>query len=193
MPVHKDYYSEMVKRIDTNESKFPQPKNQPIKAKSYCLFICQLPHDQTIQYHSDISVEWALKRTIEYCRMYDQQLIVKGHPVNPGAMKPLKEIVDAENAPYKVIWNDTHSIHDLLRSCKVAVTVNSGAGFEAILHRRPIVAFGRAEYDVVSYHPRILDRNYQDWDFSVIDYQKFFNAYLSLCYDHTDITTFAKL
>jgi hypothetical protein len=48
-------------RINSNTSKFDQPNRVfPNTIKNYIFFPCQLPHDETIQYHSKVSVEDAL-------------------------------------------------------------------------------------------------------------------------------------
>jgi capsule polysaccharide export protein KpsC/LpsZ len=46
-------------------------------------------------------------------------------------------------------WRE-ENIHDLIDECDAVFLVNSGVGFEALLHAKPIVMFGRAEYDCVA-------------------------------------------
>lgn len=38
------------------------------------------------------------------------------------------------------------NIHDMLRACDVAVTINSAVGIEALLHRKPVVLCGQADF-----------------------------------------------
>ena len=53
-------------RISQNISKFKQPSCKSIDLpERFVLFPCQLPHDETIRYHSDVSVEQALSAVIE--------------------------------------------------------------------------------------------------------------------------------
>tara|TARA_Y100000310_G_scaffold344546_1_gene457894 strand:- start:7779 stop:8723 length:945 start_codon:yes stop_codon:yes gene_type:complete len=132
--------------ITTNTSKFSQPDRKKINLPGkYVFFPCQIPHDETILFHSDVSVEIALSLTVQWCDKYDIPLVVKGHPVNPGSMASLKKLVSD-----KTIWIDDASIHQLIENSEFVVTVNSGTGFETILHNKPVVTFGRADYDCVS-------------------------------------------
>jgi hypothetical protein len=144
------FYAQMQARAVTGESKFEQPPISEITIKSdapYVLFLCQIPHDETIKYHSDVSVWDALKYTLEATKELNMPLVVKGHPVNPGSMAPLHSLCKL----YKhVYWFDNINIHDLIPKAHAVVVVNSGTGMEAMLHNRPVVTFGRCEYDCVS-------------------------------------------
>ena len=146
----RSFYTEMLVRALLGESKFEQPPISEITIKSdapYVLFLCQIPHDETIKYHSDVSVWDALKYTLEATKELNIPLVVKGHPVNPGSMAPLHSLCKL----YKhVYWFDNINIHDLIPKAHAVVVVNSGTGMETLLHKRPIVTFGRCEYDCVS-------------------------------------------
>lgn len=144
----------LTKRISNNISKFNQPNHINVDLpENYVLFPCQIPHDETIKYHSDISVEDALRSLLSSLRLIDTySIVIKGHPANPGAMKVLKDIYLEfkkklpDNLSKKIIWIDTISIHQLLASCKAVFTVNSGVGLEALLHRKKVYTFGNADY-----------------------------------------------
>ena len=144
------FYAQMQARALTGESKFEQPPISEITIKSdapYVLFLCQIPHDETIKYHSDVSVWDALDATLKATKELNMPLVVKGHPVNPGSMAPLHSLCKL----YKhVYWFDNINIHDLIPQAHAVVVVNSGTGMETLLHKRPIVTFGRCEYDCVS-------------------------------------------
>lgn len=143
------FYAQMQVRALAGESKFDQPPvgSVNIEGDPYVLFLCQIPHDETIKYHSDISVFNALMNTCEATKKLNMALVVKGHPVNPGSMYPLQSL--CKLYPH-VTWVDNVSIHDLIPNAHVVVVVNSGTGMEAMLHKRPVITFGRCEYDCVS-------------------------------------------
>ena len=144
------FYAQMQVRALTGESKFAQPPMGKITVESegpYVLFPCQIPHDETIKYHSDISVLDSLMATCEATKKLNMPLVVKGHPVNPGSMAPLYHAVKQYD---HVHWVDDVSIHDLIPNAHAVVVVNSGTGMEAMLHKRPVITFGRCEYDCVS-------------------------------------------
>ena len=144
------FYAQMQIRALTGESKFKQPPVGKIAIEAdgpFVLFLCQIPHDETIKYHSDVSVWDALDATLKATKELNMPLVVKGHPVNPGSMIPLNSLCKL----YKhVHWVDNASIHDLIPRAHAVVVVNSGTGMETLLHKRPIVTFGRCEYDCVS-------------------------------------------
>jgi len=133
--------------LASNRSIFeqPSPAAAPIDAP-YLLFLCQLPHDETIKLHSDVTVEQALDAVIRYAERAGARLIVKGHPANPRSMAPLQQRTEASDA---ALWVDDQSIHSCLKGAERVFLVNSGAGIETILHDRTLLRFGRAEYDSV--------------------------------------------
>ena len=77
-------FDKLASRITQNISKFKQPSFQSIELPDkFILFPCQLPHDETIRYHSDVSVEKALSAVILAIKENQScSLIIKGHPAN---------------------------------------------------------------------------------------------------------------
>ena len=114
-----------------------------------------MPHDETIQYHSDVSVEDSLEALCFLLLVDSYSIVIKSHPANLSAMKSLRRICDqykifAQPFIRKIIWIDSHSIHDLIKRSKAIFTVNSGVGLEALLHQKPVYTFGNADYASVS-------------------------------------------
>ncbi len=129
-----------------NRSTISQPPIEtPFDERDYDLFICQVPHDEAILQNADVTVAQALTAVIAFCATQGRRLLVKGHPANPKSMKPLAAIAQAAG----VGWIDGVSIHRCLSGANMVYMVNSGSGFEAILHGKPVIAFGRAEYSGV--------------------------------------------
>ncbi len=210
-------YEMLRARIKGNISKFDQPPHQETDIKpGYIFFPCQIPHDETIKYHSDISVENALRNTIRYVNSHNSytpkdkhlQVVIKGHPVNPGSMVKLREIFAEEMHPDRAvgspcIWVDNMSIHQLIENAKVVVTVNSGVGLEAILHGKSVFTFGRADYDSVTHkvseglelhmaaalHKAYKELNEED----IFIYKKFIDSWYNANYDHENPRTFEKI
>jgi len=187
-------------RMNDNQSKFDQPVYQSREKinlpNDYVFFPCQIPHDETIKFHSDVTVEEALERTCVATQEIGMNLVVKGHPVNPGSMQSLKEIV--KNYPH-VIWYDNVSIHQLIQTARCTITVNSGVGFESLLHKVPVVTFGRSEYDCVTYkvnNDTDLRQLIKLASHSVFDYEgvcNFYNNWWKYCYDSTNGEDFTKM
>jgi hypothetical protein len=94
-------------RMNDNQSKFDQPvyksREKINLPDNYSFFPCQIPHDETIKFHSDVTVEEALERTCIATQEIGMNLVVKGHPVNPGSMQSLKDIAKKYS---HVIWYD---------------------------------------------------------------------------------------
>ena len=171
-------------------SKFPQPKrNQFVSKNKFILFLCQLPYDQTIKLHSDISVMDALIKTIQISISLEIQLIVKPHPLNTEAMRPFLELAAKHNLKsnkYEILWAKTANIHDLLEKCEAVFTVNSGGGMEAILHNKPVFCFGKSDYASVSHFvTESIDWNNKDRYIS--NYPNFLDAYVKSMIDVSDI------
>lgn len=175
-----------------NESIFEQPAIAPLAApRPYILFVCQLPHDETIRFHSSVSVETALAATIAYAEHRSLTLVVKGHPANPHAMAPLKALAETSR---RTVWVDTVSIHSCLTHADRVFLVNSGVGMEALLHEKPVVRFGHAEYDsiVPQVDPSvesIVDIEQIEPDLN--NYSGFLHRYVEQCICEDDLASYS--
>lgn len=179
--------------ITSNQSKFEQPEYKELNLpKDYVLFTCQIPTDYVITNHSKVGVSHALIATCEATAKLNIPLVVKGHPLRLDLMKGLRLSVEK----YKhVTWINTASIHQTIASSIKVVTVNSGTGMEALIHGKPVITFGNAEYDCVTTHANrdnivsaIEQAGYDEERTS-----KFFDAYTEWCYDVNDLDSFLKL
>ena len=202
-------------RIKINKSKFAQPGyRKPDLEQGYVFFPCQLPHDETIKYHSDVEVSDALRFTMEWVKDFNlsatgkinpRSIIVKGHPANPSSMAPLRKVFN-EMLPEmndRAHWIDNMSIHQLIAGARVVVTVNSGVGLEAILHGKSIFTFGRSDYDAVTQKcngnlltnkTAALEKSYRKINQAdMINYRKFVDAWYNTHYDYRNLKTFDKI
>jgi len=190
---HGSFYAQMQARAVAGESKFDQPASQAVYLPDdYYLYLCQIPHDETIKYHSDVTVPEALEATCRATEGLNTPLIVKGHPVNPGSMAPLIEIAKRYNHVY---WVDYISIHDLIPNAKAVIVVNSGTGMETLLHKTPVVTFGRCEYDCVSNKAttdNIVDI-LRDPKFDEKAVRAFFESWYEWTYDTRSSKSFERL
>ena len=189
-------FNKLASRIMSNESKFDQPEqsDKVELPEDFIFFPGQIPHDETIEYHSDVTVEETLDKLSLWCHQHKVPLVVKGHPVNPGSMASLKTVLHPDT-----LWVDNVSIHDLLSKCFCVYTVNSGAGFEALLHKKPVVTFGQAEYDCVTIKGDInsLDTAWNNVHYEPIYHEnvvKFFDSFIkNYCVDSTDINSYKNI
>ena len=177
-----------------NQSKYPQREyrddlNLP---KDYVLFACQIPTDQTIKYHSNIGVEQALEYTCSAAEQLNLPIVIKGHPARPETQLGFKIFPKKfKNAIFLI----TPSIHQLIKDSRCVVVVNSGVGAESLLHKKPVVTFGRADYDCVTNHA--TPENIKDiLNNPIFDEQRvinFYDSWYNWAYDTSNFESFKKL
>ncbi len=121
----------------------------------YIFFPLQVPSDQSIRYFSDFSEEEVVSAVIRWSKKSGVPVVFKPHPVSQKAMANFEQQV-REAGCY---WSTAH-VYDLLAHAAAVFTINSGVGFEALLHLKPVVTFGRAEYDCVTQKatPQSIDK-----------------------------------
>jgi hypothetical protein len=183
------FFDKLSERTKSNVSKFDQPNLGRAHPKEHydVLFVCQLPHDETIKYHSHVSVADALAGVLTQAKLKGWTVLVKGHPINPDSMLPLKKITKQySNAK----WTEDISIHEAIKICDIVSMVNSGVGFEAMLHSKPIFTYGRSEYQSVVNYMKTLDKQPVD----VIKYASFLYDFLNNhTLDTSDYKQFTKV
>lgn len=150
-----DTYDVYRERLKANSSKFGQPdrvgrekliEDGLIPDAPYIFFPCQIPHDETILLHSDVGEVEVVQALARWANESGTHVVFKAHPVNPASQQRLIEAVG--RGPF-VRWADA-SVHDLIEHAEAVYTINSGVGFEAIIHGKPVATFGRCEYDCVT-------------------------------------------
>lgn len=191
-------------RITSNKSKFDQPDyKQDFKERDYVFFPCQLPHDETIKYHSDISVYNALLNTLEWAKRKNVKVWVKGHPANPASMIDFQTLtLQYDNA----VWTTSMSIHQLIENSLFVALVNSGVGIEALLHGKIVAAYGRADY--TTDNPNVFTVRDNSTLSDIKDYihlkrmnhrcdkesfKEFIQGWYNHYYDVTDVKSFSKI
>ena len=211
----KRIFDMLCQRILENISKFKQPlvHDNLCLPDSYIFFPCQLPHDETIQHHSDLSVESSLSLTLQWIHqdLKKRHLLIKGHPANHEAMMPLKKIFNDfkqknPSVADRIHWIDNISIHQAIKQSEAVFTVNSGVGLEAILHQKHVFTFGHADYHSIShkisfggsYRQAIknINQEFSRLDYRSLDYQKrcigFIAAWYDDAFDTANPITFKK-
>ena len=137
-----------------------------------------------------MTVNVALEDCLETAAHLGKRVIVKGHPINPSSMESLRSITAKYN--HNAVWCDSINIHSLIEASSLVVTVNSGTGMEALLHKKPVMAYGRAEYDCVAMSP---DRT-RDWVSPWFDeplVRNFFDLWYDRVIDTTNPASVARL
>ncbi len=142
-------------------------------------FPLQIPHDQVIQRFSEVSEQVVLESLCEFAKSSGLRVVLKPHPANMKATSVFHSLVDDQN----IFWSEDN-FHDLVGRSRSVFTINSSVGFEAMLHLKPVVAFGRTLYDAVVIRGDVIDigsawRACQAWQPSVEGrrYREFFEWY----------------
>ena len=152
--------------MSSNSSKFNQPStvsrkglviNREIPDDDYIFFPCQLPYDESIEYHSVYTEIEVISALVSWAKAHRVNIVFKAHPGKPESCHRFRKIAYGRN----MYWSDA-SIHDLINHAKAVYTINSGVGFEAMFYNKPIVTFGRIEYDAVTIHAS-LDNLSEVW------------------------------
>lgn len=181
-------------------SKFDQPKNSKFDLDEPFIFCpLQIPHDETIKWHSDVSMEHLVDRLCEWSSISGIKVVFKGHPVNPGSMEGIKSIIR-----HRAIYLTDVSIHEIIPKAQAVCIINSGTGIESMLHEVPIIKFGKADYngavvegslDNMEVLDKIINQAInQNHEEMVLVYKKFMNWFVNyICYDSRDSKNFDKL
>lgn len=102
-------------------------------------------------------------------------IIIKNHPAaasRPGGSAISTQIRNYLSQFQNILFIDEHTDvknHEIINLSNVVITVNSSVGFEATLHRKPVIIMGDACYKVQDVFPTI--RSY--FIDNTFDYQKY--------------------
>jgi hypothetical protein len=137
-----EFVSNTIKNLSiNNESKYPQPEfNDIFTLQDYIFFPLQIDTDTVISlsYFDYYELILSIINNIT-----DYPIVIKPHPKSKNINKLLK-IIQQSNA--NVIISDL-SIHQLIQNALCCITINSGVGFECLLYGKPVLAFGKSDYD----------------------------------------------
>ena len=143
------------KYIASGTSKFPQVKmkgrDTPIKPASgpfeapnrYVFVACQRPRD-TVSKLARIRTEDLPVKVVHAFKNSGYKVVIKRHPQE----KLMEGITRLAKEPH--VMFSQHSIHQIIPKATAVFTVNSGVGFEALLHKKPVYTSGHCDYHWVT-------------------------------------------
>jgi hypothetical protein len=137
-----------------NISKLRQPDGT-FEAPGPFVFLPLQVLDDTVVALQRLSTLDVLERAGTLARDTRRHLVLKRHPrcANEQVAGAIARAVGRN--PY-VVQTDA-SIHAILPACDAVLVANSGVGFEALIHHRPVYAFGRSEYELATRRVETLD------------------------------------
>ena len=137
--------------------KWPDAKN--VK-KDHILIIGQMPEDETVMGFG-FGDHWK-----KMCMIIDKledrdNLVIKLHPRIRKASHRIKDInkyIEEWKGKGHQVFSSYESIHSILPYTKVAITENSTAGIECMMHDVPIISYGYPDYHWITNDLRILTK-----------------------------------
>ena len=147
---HKKIFKKYVKK---NRSKYEQEKVLFDFPKKFLFFPLQLSHD-VVASLAGFSQEEVLRALEAAFKNTTTKLLVKRHPLcrDEKLEKLLKEM--SEDGTILLYQG---SVHDAISRCEGVIVANSGVGFEALLHLKPVYSFATSEYMACTQQIESLD------------------------------------
>ena len=78
--------------------------------------------------------------------------------LHPDQSKPMRRSIMAICSDYPNVRLSSASVHDLIAASDIVVTQNSAAGFEALMHKRPVVTCAKSDF----WHATLTARTVRD-------------------------------
>lgn len=145
--------------LASGESKCEQPEAgtaNPID--DYLLIPLQVPRDYVLIHHSKISVLQFVLAVGLWADAAKIRVAFKLHPYNRFDYDIIKAVnLLSQNSDY--IFNVTGNIHSLIQKSTGVFVINSGTGFEALLHGKPVVTFGACDYETATFRAEVSNLN----------------------------------
>jgi hypothetical protein len=120
----------------------------------FILVPLQIPRDYTILWHSPITVKYFLDSIQAWAHSSQNHVAFKLHPMSARDFDLIIAVDEAvSNSKYchKVGGN----IHELIKRSAGLFVINSGVGFESIIHGKPVCTFGDCDYNRVTFNADI--------------------------------------
>jgi capsule polysaccharide modification protein KpsS len=108
--------------------------------------------DDTILYHSPITVTNFIDTVAEWACAKGRTLVFKLHPCDDDIQNA--RAVERWTRCCPNIYTMQDNIHSLIDGAELVCTINSGSGFEGLIHGKPVVTFGDCDYHWVTFRGR---------------------------------------
>lgn len=155
--------------ISTKKTKFGNyfvAKEEVVPFEDYYLILGQCTGDSVVTRCDYGDYLTKLGQIVTELARVDKErvIVVKLHPYMDGKDKPATETAYAEKAmarlsvisPKVQIYLGRSNVHAFIKKARCVILANSGAGFEAMMHHKPIISWGFPEYHWVTYDLRLL-------------------------------------
>lgn len=134
------------KLTSQNESKYKQG-SEAAPQPGYVFFPMQMADDSVARL-SRVGLFTLLAALIRESVRSGVRLVVKRHPLCRS--QAITELLQSAEQDGVILSNA--SVHALIAGARAVVTVNSGVGFEALIHGKPVFTAGHCDYEAVTHH-----------------------------------------
>ncbi|KAA1246565.1 hypothetical protein [Aquimarina sp. RZ0] len=111
----------------------------------------QRPTDVMIKNNSPISVRDFITTVSIWAEKNQRHIVFKLHPGNYMDPEIVVQVEDCcQNSAYVRVLDG--NIHGLIKKSKGIMCINSGSGFESLIHGKPVVTFGNCDYRWVTFN-----------------------------------------
>ena len=131
-------------------SKIAQPPLAAPSESGYVLVPLQLADDCVITQHSPVSVRDFVQRVAEWSRDTGTRVLMKLHPGTKSRCPEVADYAVEAAALSPNLHLTAGNIHSLIHAAKAVLVLNSGVGFEALIHGKPVITLGRCDYSQVT-------------------------------------------
>jgi len=139
---------EILRLFKANTSKYQQSDAPFEFGERFVFFPLQMLSDRVAKLYRQPSVE-VLRTAARLAFEQRRHLLIKRHPLcKDESMAAAITDVSSSN-PF--VHVTAASVHKLLPACDAVLVANSGVGFEALFHGRPVYSFGGSEYESVTH------------------------------------------
>jgi hypothetical protein len=149
------------KYIAGNQSKYDQPDKTDFESEPFVAVLGQVSGDSSTYFtnfkgeqinHNHANYSRTMWIALNELNKWGVKILYKSHPREYGTWSwNVREIIKSGIWPNVSIVDDV-GIHQLFDKSQGAVTINSGAGFEALLHLKPVVTLGKVDYSVATFN-----------------------------------------
>jgi len=131
--------------IANNRSRTIQPKEAFVPDGPYVLVLQQLPNDSVMKF-AHLDCQTLMDEVTELYKDTEYTVCTKEHPLSD----PVKHKGDVPIVSSADVFVATGSIHKIIAGASAVYTVNSGGGFEALLHGKRVFTSGDCDYHWVT-------------------------------------------
>jgi len=120
-------------------------KNPQDLASNFIFIPLQIPNDYVIKNYSPISVFDFIKEIGRWACKNKKQVVFKPHPFSFQNKEIFNALYEVKKGNDYVEFARGH-IQNLISKSSSVWVINSGVGFEAFIHSKPVVTFGECDY-----------------------------------------------